>query len=153
DPGYDASSALTFSIGLPQRAYPTREAAIAAHQAIFDRLRALPGVTAVAATTCLPLAGGCSGNTVRVQGRTYGPGTVPPLAVFRAVAGGYFEAMHIRLRRGRTIERADVDRREPIVVVNQALADRFFPRQDPIGQRVASNRVGELTWLTVVGVV
>jgi putative ABC transport system permease protein len=152
-PGFDATSALTFTIGLPDRDYPTRGSAVAAHHAILDRLSPLPGVTAVAASTCLPLTGGCSGNTVRVEGRTYPPGTVPPIALFRAVSGGYFEALGIRLRRGRGIDRGDVERSEPVVVVDQTLADRFFPNQDPIGQRVASNRVSNLTWLTIVGVV
>ena len=65
---------------------------------------------------------------------------VPPIALFRAVAGGYFEAMGMRLLRGRGIDRADVERSEPIVVVNKALARRYFPNQDPIGRRVGSNR-------------
>jgi putative ABC transport system permease protein len=160
DPGFDAASALTFSIGLPERDYRTRDEAVAAHQTILDRLAALPGVTAVSASTCLPLAGTCSGNTVRVEGRTYPPGTIPPLAFLRAVAGGYFETLRFRVIRGRTLDRRDVDGREPVAVINQALADILFPKQEPIGQRVASNRPparpGErpdLTWLTIVGVV
>jgi predicted permease len=153
DPGFDASSALTFSIGLPERVYPTQASAVAAHHAMLDRLAALPGVTAVSASTCLPFAGGCSGNTLRVEGRVYPPGTVPPLALFRAVAGGYFETMGIRLVRGRGIDRGDVERSEPVVVVNAALVSTFFPGRDPIGQRVASNRRESLTWLTIVGVV
>ena len=160
DPGFDAASALTFSIGLPDRQYPTRDSAVAAHHAILDRLAALPGVTAATASTCLPLTGGCSGNTVRVEGRPIPPGTVPPIAMFRAVAGGYLEAMGMRLVRGRGITRADIDHFEPVVVVNQSLATQVFPGQDPIGRRVASNRPParpgagpELTWLTIVGVV
>jgi len=153
NPGFDAASALTFSVGLAERDYPTQRAAIAAHHAILDRVAALPGVTAVSATTCLPLAGGCSGNTLRVEGRVYQPNALPSVAMFRAVAGGYFETMGMRVLRGRSISRADVDHREPIVVVNQALANRFFPNQNPIGERVASNRMGDLSWLTIVGVV
>jgi putative ABC transport system permease protein len=160
DPGFDATSALTFTVGLPDREYEDRRAAGAAHHAILDRLSALPGVRAVSASTCLPLAGGCYGNTVRVEGRTYPAGTVPPIALFRAVAGGYFEAMGIRLVRGRGINRGDVERNEPVVVIDDTLAKRFFPGQDPIGQRVASNRppagpgeLPNLTWLTIVGVV
>jgi predicted permease len=160
DPGFAATSALTFSVGLPDRHYPSRGAAVAAHQAILDRLSTVPGVTAVSASTCLPLAGGCFGNTVVVEGRAVPPGAIPPIALFRAVAGGYFEAMGIRLLRGRGIERADVERSEPAVVVNEAFAGIFFPNQNPIGEHVASNRAparsGEapvLTWLTIVGVV
>ncbi len=161
DPGFDASSALTFSVGLPDRNYSTRRATVAAHQAILDRLSTLPGVRAVSASTCLPLAAGCvGGNTVLVEGRPVPPGTMAPIALFRAVAGGYFEAMGIRLLRGRGIERGDIDRSDPVVVVNEAFAKTFFPNQSPIGEHVASNRPparpGEepnLTWLTIVGIV
>jgi predicted permease len=159
DPGFDPASALTFSVGLPDRDYPNRAAAVAVHETMLDRLSTLPGVTAVTASTCLPLAGGCFGNTVIVEGRAVPPGTVPPIARFRAVAGGYFEAMGIRLLRGRGITRSDVDRSEPEVVVNEAFAGRFFPNQDAIGARVSSNRAparpGEapiVTWLTIVGI-
>jgi putative ABC transport system permease protein len=160
DPGFDASSVLTFDVGLPDRTYRTVDGVVAAHHAILDRVSALPGVTAVSASTCLPLVGTCWGNTLRVEGREYPAGTIPPIALFRAVAGGYFEAMGIRVVRGRPIDRGDIERHERVVVVNQALADRFFPNEDPIGRRVASNRpparageMPDLEWLTVVGVV
>src|SRR2546425_2086918 len=160
NPGFDASSALTFSVGLPDRNYPNRAAAVAAHQAMLDRLSTLPGVTGVSASTCLPLAGGCFGNTVKVEGRAHPPRTIPPIALFRAVADGYFDAMGIRLLRGRGINRSDVERSEPAVVVNEAFAERFFPGQNSIGKHVSSNRAparpGEapkLTWLTIVGFV
>jgi predicted permease len=160
DPGFNPASALTFGIGLPERDYRSLDAAVAAHHAIVDRLAALPGVTAAAAASCLPLAGGCFGTTIRIEGREIAPGTAPPLALFRAVSGGYFGAMQMHILRGRGIERADVDRREPIVVVNDVIAKQYFPNEDAIGRRVASNRppirAGEpapLTWLTIVGIV
>ena len=160
DPGFNPISALTFSVGLPDAQYPTREAAVAAHHAILDRLSAVPGVTAATASTCLPLTGGCSGNTILVEGRPLPADTTPPIALFRAVAGGYFEAIGMRMLRGRGLTRADVDHVDQVVVVNQALAERVFPGQDAIGQRIASNRPppgpGQgpiLTWLTIVGIV
>jgi predicted permease len=160
DPGFDPDSAVTFSIGLSDRDYTSRDAAVAAHRATLDRVSEIPGVAAVSASTCLPLSGGCSGNTIRVEGRATTPGTTPPFSLFRAIAGGYFEAMRIRLRRGRTIDRGDVDRREPVAVVNQAFADKIFPNQDAVGQRVASNlppptpgAPAGLAWLSIVGVV
>jgi predicted permease len=72
------------------------------------------------------------------------------------VAGGYFEAMGTRLIRGRGINRSDVERHEPVVVINEALVNIAFPNEDPIGQRV---RMGNPSfsktpgWLTVAGVV
>src|SRR6185436_8007354 len=77
DPNFDPSSALTFSVGLPERQYPTIDAAVAAHHAILERLSTLPGVTAATASTCLPLTGGCSGNTILVEGRPLAPRATP----------------------------------------------------------------------------
>jgi putative ABC transport system permease protein len=160
DPGFDPSSALTFSIGLPEREYPTREMAVAVHHAILDRLATLPGVKTASASTCLPLGNGCFGNTVRVRGRVLPPGAIPPVALFRAVSGGYFETMGMRIARGRGIEREDVERRRSVVVVDRAFVDQFFPKGNAVGQYIASNRpparpgeVPEATWLEIVGVV
>ena len=160
DPGFNPASTLRFSVGLPPQKYGTLETAVAAHHAIIERIAALPGVTAAAATTCLPLSMGCNGNTLRVEGESYPPGTLPPLSLFRAVSGGYFEAMGMRILRGRPIDRSDVDRREPVAVISQALARTIFKGQDPIGKHVASNQPppklgapAPLVWLTVVGVV
>ena len=160
DPGFNPASTLKFSVGLPPQKYPTVETAVAGHHAIIERMAALPGVTAAAATTCLPLSMGCNGNTLIVEGERYPPGTLPPLSLFRAISGGYFEAMGMRILRGRPIDRGDVDRQEPVAVISQTLARTTFKGQDPIGKRVASNQPPPtpgaprpLVWLTVVGVV
>jgi putative ABC transport system permease protein len=153
DPGFNATSALTFRVGLPSREYPTRATSIAAHRAILDRLSMMPGVTAASASTCLPLAERCAGNGLRVEGRVVPAGTITPSVKFHAIADGYFEAMGMRILRGRGIDRGDIDRNEPNVVVDQALVNRYFPQHDPIGQRIASWRPGSLTWLTIVGLV
>jgi predicted permease len=157
NPGFDATSALTFRVGLPRSDYPDRERMVVAYRAILDRLSALPGVKAVSASTCLPLAEqGCLAGPLFVEGRALAPGANPPLFRFAAVAGGYFEAMGMRLIRGRGITRSDVERQEPVVVINQALVNIAFPNEDPIGQRV---RMGNPSvsktpgWLTVAGVV
>lgn len=160
DPGFNPSSTLTFGVGLMPTKYPTIDAAVQAHHTILDRLRALPGAANAAATTCLPLSMGCNGNTLLVAGETFPAGTLPPLALFRAVTGGYFETMGMRILNGRAITRDDVDRKEPVAVISQALAKSAFKGADPIGRRVASNQPPpkpgvppQLIWLTVVGVV
>jgi putative ABC transport system permease protein len=139
DPGFNPSSALAFSVALPAATYPSRESAVAAHKRILDKLSVIPGVTAASASTTLPLSGGGFGNTLRVRGRPQLPNDTPPSAVFRAVAGNYFETMGIRLVRGRTITNGDIDRHEPIAVISEALARRAFPGQDPVGQYLLSN--------------
>jgi predicted permease len=158
DSGFNPSSALTFSLGLPGTDYSSLSTVVSAHHAIIDRLAALPGVAAISAGSCLPLAGGCVGNTIQIEGHDLKPNEIPPLALFRAVAGGYFEAMGMRLIRGRFIDRGDVDRREPVVVISETIAKKYFANEDPIGRHLASNRPPpkdgpRFEWLTVVGIV
>ena len=160
DPGFNPASTLKFSVGLHPQKHQTVDTAVAAHHAIIERMAALPGVTAAAGTTCLPLSMGCNGNTLLVEGESYPPGTLPPLSLFRAISGGYFEAMGMRILLGRSIDRGDVDRKEPVAVISQTLARTIFKGRDPIGKRVASNQPPlkpgapqPLVWLTVVGVV
>ena len=152
DPGFDPAAALTFRIGLPAAEYPTRAAAVAAHRAILDRLSAIPGVARASAASWLPLTPGAYGNTVSVEGRTVPEGTIPPIADFLAVAGDYAETLGMPLLRGRGISASDVDRGELVTVVNKALAEAYFPGEDPIGRRISSS-AATLRWLTIVGVV
>lgn len=158
DPGFNPSSALTFGIGLPERKYSTRDAAVAAHRAILDRLAAIGGVTGASMSSCLPLAGFCYGNGLVVEGEVFDPRRLRPFAGFRAVSGAYLEEMGIRIERGRNLDRADVDRAEQSVVINKALADAYFPGVDPVGRRMRSSfpptsKLPPPPWLTVVGVV
>jgi putative ABC transport system permease protein len=160
DPQFDPASALTFSVGLPLHEYPDRDAALAAHQAILDRISEVGGVADASASTCLPLTGTCFGNGIVVEGRESLPAERSPgTTSFRAVAGGYFETMGIRVHRGRSIDRGDVERGEPVAVVDDAFADLVFPNEDPIGRRVswtlppaAQGKPSSYTWLTIVGV-
>jgi predicted permease len=159
DLGFDSTSTLSFQVGLPAHTYDTVERAAAAHRAILDRLNALSGVVSASASSCLPLAGGCFGNGLTVEHELAEPGQMRRQFVwFRAVAGGYLETAGVRLIRGRTIQRGDVDRHEPIVVVDDTLAAMYFPGQDPIGKRVRSSvrpnpNLPSPPWLEIVGLV
>jgi predicted permease len=159
DLGFDPSSTLSFRVGLPARAYATRERGAAAHRAILDRLNALPGVSAASASSCLPLAGTCFGNGLLVEGELSDPRQLRRQFVwFRAVADLYVEAAGLRVRRGRALARSDIDRAEPVVVIDEALAAMYFPGQDPIGKRVRSStppnsKLPTPPWLEIVGVV
>ena len=155
DPGFDPRSTLTFQVGLPAQ-YADRERVLTFHHAVLDRIATLPGVTAVSASTCIPLApeAFCFGNTLAVQGRPRQPGRIPRPVAQRAVAGGFIEAMGMRLVRGRGLDRADIDRREPVVVVDEAMVDAYFPNEDPIGRRIAFGYGSSNgPWRTIVGVV
>jgi putative ABC transport system permease protein len=158
NPNFDAASALTFRIGLPPADYSDRGRIAAAHVAIIDELSRLPGTTAVSAATCVPLVEGCNqGGALFIEGHSMQPGQQPPIVLRRAVAGGFFETMGMRVVRGRSIARGDVERNEPIAVITESLAKVAFAGTDPIGRRVRfGNRPlpsGDGGWLTIAGVV
>jgi hypothetical protein len=84
-PGFDAASALTFEVGFPRNDYSDRQRLVAAQHAIVERLAALPGVTGVAASTCLPLSERqlCHAGPVFVEGRELPAGAIAPYADVR----------------------------------------------------------------------
>ncbi len=137
DPHFDTADALVFRLGL-SRDYPTRAAAIGFYTRALDRIAAIPGVTGVSATTCVPLAdeGMCYGDPIGVEGRPVAPGEIPPIVAVRAVAGDALEVLGVPLVRGRGIARADVEAAARVVVVDEALARVYFPEEDPLGMRV-----------------
>jgi predicted permease len=153
DPGFDPSAALTFHIGLPESEYPDTDSAVRTHHAILDSLSAIPGVVGASASTRIPLATRSRGFTsdLHVEGRMVPENTIPPLAGFLAVAGGYFETMGTPILRGRGIDRSDVERATPVAVVSEAFVRAYFPNRDPIGARVA--RSANSDWLTIIGMV
>jgi predicted permease len=159
DLGFDPTSALTFGVALPERPYDTRERAASAHRAILERLNALPGVVSASASSTLPLSGTNYGNGLTAENELPDPSQQRRQFVwFRAVAGGYLETAGIRLIRGRTITQSDVDRREPVVVVDEALVAMYFPGQNPIGKRIRSSaprnpKLPAPPWLEIVGLV
>jgi predicted permease len=116
-------------------------------------------VISASASSCPPVSGSCFGTGLLVENELDDPSQRQrQFAWFRAVAGGYLETAGIRLIRGRTITQSDVDRREPVVVIDEALAAMYFPGQDPVGKRVRSGapanpKLPTPPWLEVVGVV
>jgi predicted permease len=138
DPGFNPTSVMTLNVALPASAYKTRDAAFLAQHSILDRLATLPGVLSAASSSGLPFSPGGFGNTVFVQNRPRDLNVIPPAALFQAVSGGFFETMRIRLLRGRTLTRDDVEHRQHVAVISDALATRLFPGEDPLGRYIVS---------------
>lgn len=128
DPGIRSDQVLTFGIRLPTP-NPTF------FPQSIERIRALPGVQSAALTSQLPVSGRGIGAWFNRLDRPLPPGSRPTGEAYRVVTPGYFETMGIRLRRGRLLE--DTDRLEsPVVVINEALARRYYPDEDPIGKAI-----------------
>ena len=152
DPGFEAESVLAFDVVLPGSGYPSRQLAAAFHDQLLMRLRALPGVVSASATTCAPLAGFCHGDPLEVEGVVRQSGEVPPVASLRRVADGYFETMGMSPVAGRLFEEEDHRAPTRAVVIDQQLAQLYFPGEDPLGKRVSSEYMAPAPdWYTVVG--
>jgi putative ABC transport system permease protein len=151
-PGFDvdAIAVATVSLTGTPSADPARRAA--AFDAVRARLEALPGVASVSAVNHLPLAGDLWTLGYRIDGRPLPPGE-RAAAAYRVVQPGYFATMGVPLRRGREFTEADSAGRERVVVVNETMARRRWPNEDPLGKVIYVPGPGNASDpLTIVGV-
>jgi predicted permease len=153
DPGFQPAGVLAARVRLGGARYDAVPARTALLDRATERLRALPGVVGVSAVSAAPLSGSSSSSSFAVQGRDVPEGQ-EPVAETRAVRAGYFAALRMPLLAGRDfteIEAGDTTAR--VVVVNETMARRWWPGQDPIGRRLSIGGSGpDAPWLTVVGV-
>ena len=133
DPGFNTRHLLTIDIELPDYKYPEVQQRAEFVRSALERLEHIPGVTAAAATDAMPLTKSSVTNGFNVPGSSQEIGS----AGFRAVTPGYFEAMGIPLIRGRLPVRGDT----AIGVINQAMARRFWPHEDPLGKEIETPRI------------
>ena len=161
DPGFKPDHVLTASVTLAQASYPDDAAVRRFTTEMLTRLRAMPGVTAAGATDSIPFGSNHSDSVIFAEGYQMQPGEsiISPTVV--TVTPGYFEAMGARLARGRFFDDRDNAGSLKTIIVDETLARRFWPNQDPIGRRMyRPSDGGDLTaitprteFVTVVGVV
>jgi putative ABC transport system permease protein len=137
-PGFQTDHVITAKLSLNAPEYgpysdPTQRARF--WQQFEDKVKALPGVEEVGATSELPLGATHYDNPFHIPGRAYGPSDFDD-AQFRQVTPGYLSVMRIPLIQGRWIGRQDVATSPGVIVVNQAFAKHFFPHKNVLGQRV-----------------
>ncbi len=138
DPGFDPRGVLTAQISLPQAGYGSEVGAFTFWRDFMDEVRSLPGVTAVGATQSLPLAGGGGCSMVFSDDPAAQARNTSCFASTVRVSPGYFEAMGIQVR-GRTPTWADTENGVGEAVISQAVADRLWPGEDPIGKGIRGN--------------
>jgi predicted permease len=152
-PGFDGTQVLSARLTLPATRFDNREAIVTFQRAFGERLSSLPTVTHTAAITLLPLGGLGSRVPFTVEGRAIERERVP-IAQYRTVTPGYFEAVRIPLRRGRTFSQLDTEKTRAVAVVNEALAAQWLDGLDPIGARLlVDDNDGQPRPVEVIGVV
>jgi putative ABC transport system permease protein len=135
------------------RSEPDTARVIAFYQDVVQRLRALPGVTAAAAVSYLPLGHEGASYRFQVDGGAPLEQQLRPRAEFFAVSPGYFATLGIPLLQGRDVGSQDRWDSPASVIINATMARQFWPGQSPIGRRITFGETGDDDWLTVIGVV
>ena len=180
EPGYQADRLLTAQIELPVSKYPGKVLVTAFAEMLTEKLRALPGVQNVAIASTLPLSRYGSISPFTLEGAVepaagdvddFPFGGMPPPPPPPAGAAGmrqrpiplifnsnispdYFLTMGIPVQRGREFSQRDNENSQPVVIINEALARRYWPGGDPLGKRIKwGGPASPMPWMTVVGVV
>ncbi|HEV2149547.1 MAG TPA: ABC transporter permease [Longimicrobiaceae bacterium] len=147
DPGFDTAQVLTLRLVTGGDRYAEPAARMELYRQVVERVKALPGVEGAGTVSFLPLSGMSVTSGLSVEGVDL-PADQRPAAEVRGISPDYFRVLRVPLLRGRSLTPEEADGDRPVVVVNRALAERFWPGEDAVGRRV---RVGG-PWLTVVGV-
>ncbi len=147
DRGFDESDLLAFRIALPEQEYPDEVSVSAFHEELTQRLESLPGVNAVGSTSILPSQGNNS-TYYTLPGDDVQTDQDRKVTNLLEITPGYFDAMDVRIMRGRGLDDSDRKGARDVIVINEVIAERHWPDEDPIGREIV---FGETT-SAIVGV-
>jgi putative ABC transport system permease protein len=139
DPGFEASQVLTMRISMSGPQFLKSAGVEQAVRQGVERISAVPGVEAASATCCVPLEGGY-GLPFLVVGRPLQEGPFHGGGGWLTVSAGYFEVFRIPVKRGRVFTTRDTDQSPPVVVINEAMAKQYWPKGNPLDDRLVIGR-------------
>ena len=136
DPGLDPHNVLTAQVWLPEARYPVSRRVPEFYDQVLARLAHLPGVQSVSAIDFLPLSGWGDAVDFAIEGRPAPQPEQIPNSQYRVIAGAYFQTMGIPILAGRAFDRRDTADAPGTVIISEAVARRYWPRGDAIGQHI-----------------
>ena len=156
NPGFDPNNVVAMDMALPQTKYANDQQVNAFYQKTLEHVRGVPGVQFVGVTSNLPLGGSNKVRGFEIEGQTAVPGRAAPAANYRVTDGDYFRVLNIPLLKGRYFNEQDTEGRPGVALINETMAKRYLPNEDPMGKRI--RRLGPpgsppLPWREIVGVV
>jgi len=160
DPGFDSTNVLTASLPIAEKTLPEPAQLNGYLRQILSGIEALPGVREAAMTSALPLEGWGYGMPFMVANTPFIDRANRPACFFKMVTPSYFHALGIRLLQGRGLTERDGKGSPPAIVINETMARKYFPNENPIGKRILIQEIvprktqlgPEIAW-EVVGVV
>jgi predicted permease len=136
DPGFMPSGVITAAVTLPSTAYPNDAALSAVSRRLVEAAQSIAGVEHAGVTSTLPMSGDFSSSVIFAEGYVMKPGESLLSPAQTSVSHGYFEAMGTPLVKGRLFTSADTMESPLVIIVDEQLAEKFWPGQDPIGRRM-----------------
>jgi putative ABC transport system permease protein len=149
--GLNPANVLDFSLDVQQIGYQEAQGR-AFYRELDGRLRALPGVVSVAQAFTVPMGVMSADDPVIVEGHAAEPGQPPPTVQYNMVSPAYFDTLRIPVHQGRTFADADDEKAPNVAIVNQTMAKKFWPDQNPLGKRFSTKKASG-TFIEIVGVV
>ena len=150
-PGFNPDNVISMQVSATGPKYKDHARRLQFYNELENRVRSLPGVTGFGAVSVLPMTPSIGWGGMEIEGYVP-PKDAPELQVDkRSATPDYFRTMEVPLLAGRFFTSSDTDKSQPVVLIDQKMADRFWPKGDAVGKRI---RQGDKEpWLTVVGVV
>jgi predicted permease len=155
DPGFRPEQILVFNLALPATKYPNDTVRIAQFERFTEAVAALPGVQSVGSTSVLPFGGGWSTGSFSIEGVQVPANAPGPWGDIRIVSPSFLPTLEVKLIGGRQLALSDNAGAPLVAVVDEEMAAKYWPKEDPIGKRLTFNSLTDssISWITVVGVV
>ncbi len=160
DLGFDSTNVITAQLPVLDKRFPDPAQLNAYLRQISSSVGSLPGVRDVALTSALPMQGWGYGMPFQIATHAFADPSHRPACFFKMISPSYFRAVGMKLRRGRSLDEHDGKGTSPVTVINESMAKRYFPGEDPIAKRILIQQIipgktqlgPEIAW-EVVGVV
>jgi len=147
--GYNPDRLLTLQVVLAPGTYPDEGARLRYAERAVQQVSSVAGVESAAAVNNMPSHGGNSSRSIEISGHPNPDPANPPRVDYRVATPAFFRALELPILAGRGLQDADRENTQPVVVISESLARRYWPDADPIGRQL---KLGDGPWLTVVGV-
>lgn len=160
DTGFNAENVITAELPISDKRFPNPDNLNAYLRQIVSNVRIIPGVRDVALTSALPMEGWGYGMPFQIAGRPIVDRANRKACFFKMVSPSYFTTLGMTLKKGRGLSERDLKGSPPVTVINETMARKYFPHEDPIGKRILIQQIvpgktelgPEIPW-EVVGVV
>jgi putative ABC transport system permease protein len=149
--GFDSEGLLTVQLNIPDAIYEDAESRLQFFAQASEALSGIPGLGQIERTSVIPDAGRGARRSLTIEGRDVIEGRAAPTGNFVRVSIGYFSQIGLPIVRGRYFQEADDPESFQVAILSQAIADRYWPDEDPVSGRFQA--AGNDEWLQVVGVV